>query len=368
MSASLLWDSVNNHWIYQRESGAVYGGGMLISGPRNLGALGDEVGMPSNKLIMGIGGDHISSSNIYHNGTDTAFAGNLEVTGSTILATATITTLNAGNGVVSGSSQVVSILSSLNTYTGSNDTTNTAQSARLTTIESVTGSYETKGSGIVSGSSQITYANISSIPGGIVSGSAQTITNLPTGTVSGSSQINVMSTTNIARLATTGSNTFVGNQTISGSTIFRNNSNGTNVSIGGTAYGIRIDNGGTFSTGRSTIFGVDNTFLGSYQPLGLQGSIVYIGTSGTDIVTVESTGVTVAGNIIPNTNGTRDLGSSALRWSTIYTSDLSLNNGIGDWTIVEGEDDLFLYNNKKGKVYKFALTEVDPNVATPKKS
>jgi hypothetical protein len=45
-----------------------------------------------------------------------------------------------------------------------------------------------------------------------------------------------------------------------------------------------------------------------------------------------------------------------------------LNNGIGDWTIVEGEDDLFLYNNKKGKVYKFALTEVDSNVATPKKS
>jgi hypothetical protein len=45
-----------------------------------------------------------------------------------------------------------------------------------------------------------------------------------------------------------------------------------------------------------------------------------------------------------------------------------LNNGIGDWTIVEGEDDLFLYNNKKGKVYKFALIEVDPSVATPKKS
>jgi hypothetical protein len=102
--------------------------------------------------------------------------------------------------------------------------------------------------------------------------------------------------------------------------------------------------------------------------LALQGSIVYIGTSGTDIVTVESTGVTVAGNIIPNTNGTRDLGSAAARWSTVYTSDLSLNNGIGDWTIVEGEDDLFLYNNKKGKVYKFALTEVDPNMATPKKS
>jgi hypothetical protein len=76
----------------------------------------------------------------------------------------------------------------------------------------------------------------------------------------------------------------------------------------------------------------------------------------------------VAGNISPDANGTRDLGTSTYRWGTVYTSDLSLSNGIGDWTIVEGEDDLFLYNNKKGKVYKFALTEVDPSVATPKKS
>ena len=78
--------------------------------------------------------------------------------------------------------------------------------------------------------------------------------------------------------------------------------------------------------------------------------------------------ITSAGNVTPGANGTQDLGSATARWSTVYTSDLSLNNGIGDWTIVEGEDDLFLYNNKKGKVYKFALTEVDPNVATPKKS
>jgi hypothetical protein len=313
MSASLLWDSINNHWIYQRESGAVYGGGMLISGPRNLGALGDEVGMPSNKLIMGIGGDHISSSNIYHNGTDTAFAGNLEVTGSTILATATITTLNAGNGVVSGSSQ-------------------------------------------------ITYANISSIPGGIVSGSAQTITNLPTGTVSGSSQVDVMSTTNIARLATTGSNTFVGTQFfghISGSGIYTSYgaANGVNI-IGPTGNPAYI----TFDQS------VNNS--GKRWRVGHTGGVA--GFSSFDIYnqtdSVTALSINSTGTITPGTTGTQDLGSSALRWGTIYTSDLSLNNGIGDWTIVEGEDDLFLYNNKKGKVYKFALTEVDPNVATPKMS
>ena len=43
--------------------------------------------------------------------------------------------INATNGVVSGSSQIIDILSSLNTYTGSNDTTNTTQNNRLTALE-----------------------------------------------------------------------------------------------------------------------------------------------------------------------------------------------------------------------------------------
>jgi hypothetical protein len=44
-------------------------------------------------------------------------------------------TINATNGVVSGSSQLIGILGSLNTYTGSNDTTNTTQNTRLTALE-----------------------------------------------------------------------------------------------------------------------------------------------------------------------------------------------------------------------------------------
>jgi len=131
----------------------------------------------------------ISASKFYGDGTGLIF------NGSGIVSSSVQTIANLPTDTVSGSSQVVGILSSLNTYTGSNDTTNTAQNARLTTIESVTGSYETKGSGIVSGSSQITYTGISSIPSGIVSGSSQTIANLPTGTVSGSSQVTLSSTT-----------------------------------------------------------------------------------------------------------------------------------------------------------------------------
>jgi hypothetical protein len=46
---------------------------------------------------------------------------------------------------------------------------------------------------------------------------------------------------------------------------------------------------------------------------------------------------------------------------------MSLKNEYGDYTLVEGENDLFLYNNKSGKVFKFNLTEVDPLTAPPKK-
>jgi hypothetical protein len=78
--------------------------------------------------------------------------------------------------------------------------------------------------------------------------------------------------------------------------------------------------------------------------------------------------IAVNGPIVPTANGTIDLGTSSLRWCTVYTSDLSLSNGIGDYTMVEGENDLFLYNNKQCKVYKFMLQEVCPEMAPAKRS
>jgi hypothetical protein len=74
-----------------------------------------------------------------------------------------------------------------------------------------------------------------------------------------------------------------------------------------------------------------------------------------------------SGHILPGANGTQNIGSASLRWNTVFTSDLSLSNGIGDYTIVEGEEKLYLYNNKNNKVYSFVLQEEDPTTATPKK-
>ncbi len=81
-TASLLWDSLNNHWIYQNASGSMYSGGMLLSGPRNTGSLGDELGLTSTRIPKSVGGDHLDNSNIYDTGTVVKIISNSEITGS----------------------------------------------------------------------------------------------------------------------------------------------------------------------------------------------------------------------------------------------------------------------------------------------
>ena len=73
------------------------------------------------------------------------------------------------------------------------------------------------------------------------------------------------------------------------------------------------------------------------------------------------------GNVIPNANNSKDLGTSSFRWANVYTNDLNLSNEggkndvdgtWGSYTIQEGAEDLFLINKRNGKKYKFNLTEV----------
>ena len=78
-------------------------------------------------------------------------------------------------------------------------------------------------------------------------------------------------------------------------------------------------------------------------------------------------GVRFSSHALPTANNTYDLGNGSLRWRNVYTNDLNLSNEggandvdntWGDYTIQEGESDLFLINNRSGKKYKFNLTEV----------
>jgi hypothetical protein len=152
-----------------------------------------------------------------------------------------LTNINFGSIVnaptlVSGSSQIIGILTDLNTFSGSQNTkdltlaTYTASvNSQLSNLTQATSSYETKGRGIISSSAQISalgyvvggggggtddYTQLINVPNGIISGSSQitalgfvsSSTSIPTGTISGSSQITalgfVSSSTNISALNT----------------------------------------------------------------------------------------------------------------------------------------------------------------------
>ncbi|MHC5839987.1 hypothetical protein ACYTYC_09265, partial [Streptococcus pyogenes] len=76
--------------------------------------------------------------------------------------------------------------------------------------------------------------------------------------------------------------------------------------------------------------------------------------------------IDTSGHLVPGTTNTHDLGSTTARWRNIYTQDLHLSNGIGDYTVIEGEENLYLVNNKSGKSFKFALIEVDASEVPPK--
>lgn len=79
-------------------------------------------------------------------------------------------------------------------------------------------------------------------------------------------------------------------------------------------------------------------------------------------------GVSSSNNILPTIDNTYNLGSPTNRWANLYTGDLVLSNEgsqgnsvdgtTGNWTIQEGEEELFILNNKTGKKYKFMLVEI----------
>ena len=70
----------------------------------------------------------------------------------------------------------------------------------------------------------------------------------------------------------------------------------------------------------------------------------------------------------PATTNSTDLGTTNERWRVIYTNDLELSNKgsqnsvdgtWGDWTLQEGENDIFMINNRTGKKFKINMTEVE---------
>jgi len=157
------------------------GGGDVILDPTTgvIALKGTTTLYAGNKILS-------SDGNAIQIGNSTTITGSLIVTG--FIETQELRTTYISSSILyrSGSTKFGDELGDTHAFTGS---------------LLVSGSISVPGSGLISGSVQVLNGS------GIWSGSAQ----LPSGVVSGSAQVDVMSTTNISRLATTGSNTFTGN-------------------------------------------------------------------------------------------------------------------------------------------------------------
>ena len=130
-------------------------------------------------------------------------------------------------------------------------------------------------------------------------------------------------------------------------------STGTSASVGGKFGQISVGAGGPYNT-------IQNTAANT--PIHLQ----YSNTG--DIKCNEGGGDLRTADIIPLTNNSASLGTNSIRWANIHTNDLNLSNEgssndvdgtWGQYTIQEGENDLFLINKRSGKRYKFLLQEID---------
>ena len=77
--------------------------------------------------------------------------------------------------------------------------------------------------------------------------------------------------------------------------------------------------------------------------------------------------ITKDGHFIPQVNNDMDIGASSYRVRNIYTMDLHCSNKgssndvdgtWGDWTLQEGENDIYMINNRTGKKFAIIMKEV----------
>jgi hypothetical protein len=113
--------------------------------------------------------------------------------------------------------------------------------------------------------------------------------------------------------------------------------------------------------GNVTGFQATNTAASSNTDFGIRATTIRFATGNSERCRVTDDG------FMPDSDNARDLGSTSLRWANIYSADLQLSNEgsvndvdgtWGQYTIQEGENDLFLLNRRNGKTYKFVLEEV----------
>ena len=220
LTGSILWDSEKDKWIYSNPSGGAYDSAMLISGPKNTSGLGNELGLVNNYIMKAVGDDHISSSQMQDDGTTvtipyTASIGNIVGFGSpTAFSTSVDYRITLLQGGESGSTTQILAL---------NDKVNAISpyTASVISLNTYTGSVSTS-VGILQSTASLYVPFSTSVDSRLDIVEATASLYVPFSTSVDS---------RLVSLATTGSNTFIGNQTISGSSTFTGSTLGNIVSM-----------------------------------------------------------------------------------------------------------------------------------------
>ena len=147
---------------------------------------------------------------------------------------------------------------------------------------------------------------------------------------------------------------------------------GTGLTALGTANQVIAVNAGATALEYQTVdlanLNADNLTSGTVPTARISGSYTGITAVGT-LTSLTTSGDVTSDHVLPNTSDTFDLGAPGNVWRNVYTGDLHLSNEgkeegnaidgtKGNWTIQEGEEHLYILNNKSGKKFRFKLEEM----------
>ena len=200
-TASLYWDGLNHKFIYENLSGSDYNSAILLAGPKNTGALGNEPVLTTGRIPVATGDDHLdnrtpsSSIRVDFTTLRTDIEAGLYITGSTTssghIVPAITDTYDLGSPTLKFRSLYLSASTlylgtlALSDVGGALSISPSGSPAAISPISGAfTGSFRGNGS-------QLTNISSTALPAGIISSSAQ----LPAGTISSSGQVTASSTT-----------------------------------------------------------------------------------------------------------------------------------------------------------------------------
>ncbi len=95
VSGSMLFDSVNDQWVFVHQNQSAITSSVLLMGPATFDSLGSETYLTQNRIPKGSGIEHLNDSNITDTGTKVSINSNLEITGSIKSTTTTLISSSA---------------------------------------------------------------------------------------------------------------------------------------------------------------------------------------------------------------------------------------------------------------------------------